>query len=167
MKTTLLLITTYSFLLLGCVHNRENITQNSSNIYLSEKSKEPGGNPEVFNLHTCLIQKDTIQQKSCIKNNFGNKNMKIYLAKNLLSSPVYQRGDSQEIRTFNLKGKDEFVLHLNLKPNIGKITTNIENAKIYQRDNKITILMKTKDIFKNIILYNEKKEVLIKYMVEK
>ncbi len=169
MKITLLSITTCSFLLLGCTNNTKNIIQTSSNIYLSEKNKEPGGNPEVMNFHLCFNKKNKMQQKNCLNNYLDKEDKKIviYIAKNRLLKPISSRDSTQDLRTFNLQGKEEFIIYTNLDETIGKISTNIPHAKLYQENNKVTIKIDVKDIEDKVILYNNNSEVLVEYRIIK
>lgn len=164
-----ILLISIPFFLASCSHTSKNtsVSVSQPTYHAQNEKTKPGtgGNDEVYNIHLCFKKSSEKAQQLCLKEFYPkNKEISVYLALSTIELPLSR---STEIRNFNLEGKDKFIIHIPIK-NIGhSLHTNIEEAKIYQEKESITIIIESKDFKEKIIIFNDKDEVLEEYSIIK
>ena len=130
---------------------------------LSEaKTREIGGNPEVYNAHQCLKSRST---ERCLKNLFKDER-KTYLESNE-SIKLASRGSSVERATITFKGDDLFLLYLDTSNVERPLTTNVPFTQTSRDGDSVLFLFPVKEIGEEIIVRDRNESVVLHYRVIK
>ena len=129
-----------------------------------------GGNPEA-RVHICLEKKSSEAKKNCLNMVYpDNSAIKIYIAQAPLK--LYSQGrdgtdDTKRVFDLSEKKYRRFIIHIDTGEVKGKISCSVKEAKVYQKDNKVTIDIPVENIKNRVILYNSQNNIIREFLIKK